>query len=65
MQCTSPTNTVATMASPSLQACPDAKASVGRPEGLPSRVHVPGQGVEKATESEGNPFLHRVPISGP
>lgn len=34
-------------------------------DGMRSREHVPGQGVEKAKESEGNPFLLRVPISGP
>ena len=57
------TNTVASLAS--LQACPNSQARAGETDGMRSRVHVPGQGVEKATESEGNPFLLRTPISGP
>ena len=47
------------------QAVPSSQARSGETDGMHSRVHVPGHGVEKATESEGYPFLLRVPISGP
>ena len=33
--------------------------------GLHSRVHAPGLDSELKSESEGNPFLLRTPISGP
>ena len=47
------------------QAVPSSQAKIGETDGMRSCVHFPGQGVEKATESEGNPFLLRAPISGP
>ena len=47
------------------QAAHGSQARAEATDGMRSRVHVPDQGVEKATEMEGNPFLLRAPISGP
>ena len=55
----------ASSSGPLSQASGAAHASHVTTDGLHSRVLDPGLGSELKSESEGNPFLLRTPISGP